>query len=228
MARYLSAEEVKKGIIAAFPANAGELYYELHNSVSTLQLNWQNYRALFGTSPERIDLLNWAASSFFGLLDDILRHDVFMHIARLSDPPQSVGRDNASIERLINELSVNAEATFIKGLRTKLKDFQEYCSPIRQLRNRILAHEDLATALQYHADPLPGISRAFVEDVLGKIRDIMNEIERKYFDATTDFRDIISQDDANSLISVLERAKEHDKCLEKVYRNKRGLPTEEG
>ena len=154
MGRYLTAEEVRNEIIAVFPGRLGELYFELRNNVSALHLNWQNYRVLYGVSSEKIDLLNWAASSFFGLLDDILRHDILMHIVRLADPPQSMGRDNASLERLVNELSVSADVNLVQTLRTKVQEFQTHCYPIRQLRNRILAHGDLATALQYHP-PIP-------------------------------------------------------------------------
>jgi len=213
MERYLSADEVKKKILAVLPGKVGELYYELWNNITTLHLNWQNYRILFGTSPERIDLLNWAAGSFFGMLDDILRHEVFMHIARLADPARSMGRDNASLERMVRELSANGEETFITGLGTKIQDLQAYCSPIRQLRNRTLAHGDLATALRYHPDPLPGISRAYIEGALQKIRDIMNDMELKYFNSTVFYEDVIAQDDANALIYTLERAKEHERCL---------------
>lgn len=218
MGRYRTSDEVKIEILAVLPGRLGELYYELRNNVTALHLNWQNYRVLYGVSPERIGLLNWAASLFFRLLDDILRHDVLMHIARLADPPRSMGRENASLERLVNELSASADVNFVQTLRTKVQEFQTHCLPIKQLRNRILAHGDLATALQYHPDPLPGISRAFIEDTLKKIRDIINDIEKKYFESTMFFEDVISQNDANSLIYVIESAKEHEVCRKNKYR----------
>ena len=78
-----SADEVKAEFIQSFPAKTGELACELSWSITHLHLKWKNYRALFGTSPERIDLLNHAAPGFFGQLDPIMRHDVVLAITRL-------------------------------------------------------------------------------------------------------------------------------------------------
>ena len=217
-------EEVKADIVSKMPAGTGRLFYELDNSVSNLHLVWKNYRILYGTSPERIDLLNWSASTFFGLLDDILRSEVFMGIARLADPKQSVGKDTVSLERLISDLKNHLDQNTYDKLVIMLNEFKLYCDPIKQLRNRTIAHEDLATALKYHPDPLPGISRAFIEGALLRIRNILNDIEFKFLGNTTYYQDIISQHDAESLIFALEGAKEHEKCRKEQFMKKYRIP----
>ena len=92
MGRSQDADQVENEFLTKFPEGTGRLAYELWTDLAQLHLNWKNYRSLFGTSPERIDLLNWAASTFFGLLDTILLHDIILAIARLT----SVSWDFAS------------------------------------------------------------------------------------------------------------------------------------
>lgn len=222
MKRY--QDEFQEEILTVFPGETGELFYELWTNVAHTHLNWKNYRSLFGTSPERIELLNWAASSFFGLLDGILRHDVVLAIARLTDPPQS-GRkkDNASLARLIVMLTPFIDTTLADEWRLELKDLQVYCKPVRQIRNRLLAHDDLATALQYHSDPLPGINRAFIEGVLEKIRKLLGDIEERFRGSRTSHQYVISSDDGESLIFALESAREHEKCRQGELNQKYGI-----
>lgn len=221
MKRY--QDEVQEEILTVFPGETGELFYELWTNVAHLHLNWKNYRSLFGTSSERIELLNWAASSFFGLLDGILRHDVVLAIARLTDPPQSARKDNASLARLIVMLKPFIDTTLADELRSELEDLQTYCEPVRQIRNRLLAHDDLATALQYHSDPLPGINQAFIEGVLEKIRKLLGDIEERFRGSRTSHQYVISSDDGESLIFALESAREHEKCHQREFNQKYGI-----
>lgn len=212
MNRNKTADDVKKEFIDVFPKGTGELFYELWTNIAHLHLNWKNYRSLFGTSPERIDLLNWAASSFFGLLNGILRNDVILAVARLTDPPRSAGKPNASLAALIEKLVPFIDESLTKELQLELNKIQSLCQPIRDIRNRILAHDDLATTLKYHPDPLLGISRAYIEEILEKIRNLFGSIEKKFRGSQTSHQYIISRNDGEDLIYALESALEHEKC----------------
>ena len=214
MKRYQTSDEVREEILTAFPKGmCGELFHELWTNVAHLHLNWKNYQSLFGTSPERIELLNWTASSFFGLLDGILLHNVVLSITRLTDPAQYSGHDRASLARLVDELKPSMDTALHDEILSELKDLQECCKPLREIRNRVLAHNDLATALQYHAEPLPGISRAYIEGVLEKIRKLLGDIEEHFRGSRTSHQHVISSNnDGESLIFALESAREHEKC----------------
>jgi hypothetical protein len=228
MGRDLSPDEARQQAVSAFPPGVGELFYEISTSVAHLHLNWKNYRSLFGMSPQRIELLNWAASSFFGLLDGILLHDIVLAIARLMDPPRSFGHDNASLARLIDALGPKASPALVGSLQEKLEDLQTLCQPIRDIRNRVLAHEDLATALNYHPDPLPGISRAYIEGVLERIRTFLNEPEENFRGLTTRYEDPWSLAGGEALIRALESAREHEECRERKFRQQYGIDADDG
>ena len=50
-----------------------------------LHLKWNEYVVLFGTGPERVDLLNRAAPGFFHLVQDSWWDDLLLHISRMTD-----------------------------------------------------------------------------------------------------------------------------------------------
>jgi len=78
---------VKAEFVQCFPAGAGELACELSWSITHLHLKWKHYRSLFGTSQERIDLLDRAAPALFRWLETIMRNDVVLAITRITDVP---------------------------------------------------------------------------------------------------------------------------------------------
>jgi hypothetical protein len=84
MGANLGPEEVRAASIAAMGRELGELHHALGNELTYLHLKWKKYCALFGTSPERIDLLNEAAPDFFGKLQHILGDDVLLHLCTRS------------------------------------------------------------------------------------------------------------------------------------------------
>ena len=226
MGSQMSAEEVTADFLERFPAGTGALAHELWSNIGQLHLNWNNYRALFGTSPERIEVLNWAAPSFFGLLDGILRHNVFMGIARLTDPPATSGHQNASLRTLLNALRSALTPSMFSDLDRNLADLERYCKPIRDVRDRLIAHDDLATALDYHPDPLAGISRAFVEGSLLRLREWFGTIEALYRGNPTSHEYVISRGDGDYLMSVLQSAQEWARERREQRRRKyRGTPT---
>lgn len=211
MGRHLSPDEVKAEILSSFPSDCGDLFFEIWTDVNNLDLSWQDYRALYGTSPERIDLLNWAAGTFFGLIENTMWHDVLLRIARLTDPPAKRSHKNASLGQLVKRVCPHLDSESAQHLRGQNKELVVYCRPITDLRNRVLAHDDLPTALNYHPDPLPGLSRADVEGALHRIHSLVNEIENHFDLAPTSFELILSVNDAETLIDLLERA--HSKGL---------------
>ena len=100
MSRYRNAEEVKTYHIKSMGKELGPIFHALWNEVAWIYKKWGQYVELFGTKPSRIDLLNNAAPLFFRIVQDTLFEDILVHIARLTDPPKSVGKPNLTIKRL--------------------------------------------------------------------------------------------------------------------------------
>ena len=198
----------------AFPPGSGDLFFRLWNDVVFLHLDWATYRSLFGTSQERVDTLNWAAGQFFNTVYRVLWNDIIMRIARLTDPATSgSGRDNASLQGLLKKLEGKVPPNLATDWDADLSSLRSAAGKIRVLRDRTLAHADLKTALHYDENPLPGISRAYIEELLLVIRKLMNAVERHFRDVSMHFEwSIPAPGDAESLIAVLEMAQRGSKA----------------
>jgi hypothetical protein len=58
-------------------------------------------------------------------------------------------------------------------LKNALHELLTKTQKIRDLRNKLIAHSDLNFKIEKN-EPLPGVSRAEIEDILQSIRDIFN------------------------------------------------------
>lgn len=182
MAEHKSAEQVLEQRIRAMGIDLGTLYHALTNDVAWVHAKWDQYQQLYMHSPERITLLNSVAGAFFGIMQDTLFESVILHLARLIDPPQSMGKDNLTLRRLPAVISN-------EPLRVKVADFiettQVACEAARAWRNRRLAHRDLGLALATATEPLPGISYATINTALAAMAAVLNCLEGHYWHAET-------------------------------------------
>ena len=179
MSAELGPEEVRAAAIEAMGSSLGELYDIVSNQVSWVHLKWQEYRALFGTSQDRINFLNDAAPAFFGDLQEMFRDDVLLHLCRLTDPPKSAGKPNLTLATLISLISdVEIREKFIELFGTA-KDKTAFA---REWRNRRVAHREFPAVVDSHS-LTPG-SRQDVEAALGAIRDAVNFLELHYLKST--------------------------------------------
>ena len=100
MANFLTAEEQRQECIQQMGDTLGCQFHALWQEVAWLYSKWAEYLELFGTSPFRVELLNSAAPGFFRIVQDTLWEDTILHIARLTDRPESFGKANLTIRRL--------------------------------------------------------------------------------------------------------------------------------
>jgi hypothetical protein len=202
MVEERSSKEILEQCVQDLGAELGGVYNGLSSEVSWAHAKWNQYRQLYARSPERVDLLNQAASHFFGVLQELLCEDVILHLARLTDPPQIGRKDNLTLLRLPSlipntQLSAEVNDLLISVLTA--------CASIRIWRNRRLAHRDLAIAMASLTDPLPGISRADIEGALASIRAMLNRVAGYYWNSKTDYQCVITSGrDADSLVYYLQ------------------------
>ena len=175
MAEYSTEDQIRNEVVAAMGAPLGDLYFALYKEVVWLHLKWKDFRALFASSREKVDLLNRVAPDFFGNLQRMMFEDALMHLCRLTDPPQSMGHDNLTLQRLPNSIMVPALCNQVQSNVDVAKQQTQFA---RDWRNRALAHRELPqpTGLQ----PLAPANLRSVEDALEKIRETMNCIEQHY------------------------------------------------
>ena len=193
--------ESKAHHIAIMGEELGALYSALWQEIAWIHSKWTQYVILFGTKPERVELLNKAAPAFFRLVQDTLWEGVILHIARLTDSPQSVGKPNLSVRRLSAAIPDPALKANIESLVSTCVSSAEFS---RDWRNRHLAHKDLKRATSDVADPLLPASRAKVKEVLANFSALLNAVSLHYLELTSFFEVSGAPGDAEELLYVLD------------------------
>jgi hypothetical protein len=175
----------------------GSVFYELWQDAAFLHMKWAEYVELFGTDPSRIELLNTAAMTFFGVVQHVLWEDTLLHIARLMDKPETGRKTNLTIQRL-PQLVRAPEAQGIQALVRTAITTAEFCG---DWRNRRLAHTDLALALNgTSVIPLPDTSRKQVNEALGAIAVIISKVQETYLGDPASFHFISGTRGASDLL----------------------------
>lgn len=83
MSREFTAEQVEQKYVLKMGPELGQLFACLYNETAWLYWKWGEYVGLFGTSEQRVNLLNKASGRFAKMLQDVLFEDTLLHIARL-------------------------------------------------------------------------------------------------------------------------------------------------
>ena len=201
MSGHGNADEVKRHHIKVMGDDLGSLYHALWNELAWLYSKWGEYVDLFGTKPSRIDLVNRAAGHFFRIVQDSLWEDTLLHIARLTDSPKSVGKENLTIKKLPQLIVKEPLQKNVSALIDVAVENAEFC---RDWRNRHIAHKDLKLALSSGAEPLKPASRAKVKEALSSISDVLNALSNHYMNSTTMFEGVGNVDGAVSLLYVID------------------------
>jgi hypothetical protein len=213
MPRSLRADQVREEYKRLLPAEAGDLYYVLYNTVAATHLGWQYHQRLFGHSAERVELLKEADAPLFAVFQRTLSREVLLAIARLTDPAETMGKANASLVQLLQHIAPHIDETLAKDLESDLQQLTLFCDSIRNHRNRLLAHHDLATALEYHPDPLPGIARGMVDEALSRIGALLNRMGEPFGAGNVRYDLVIDRAGVAGLISCLEDAQQYRRAM---------------
>jgi|ERR1700688_1627906 len=208
--RNQTPEDVRRSYDESLPNPLGALFFFLWGEIALLHSVWATFRALFESGRERLDLLDHCASSFFADLHWVLHDDLVIRIGRLLDPPSTAGRANASIPRLIADLTPLATPALASRLSEALGATLKAASGLREIRNTRVGHSAFQAALAPHHHPPADADE--IETVLDGLRAIMNGIEAEYRDAETDYVNPISKGDADELVFWLELARKHETC----------------
>lgn len=208
-----TAAEAKAENIAVMGTELGAVYSELWQEVAWIHRNWAHYKELFGEKPSRIDLLNEVAPSFFHTVQDALFETVLLHLTRLTDPAQSLGKSNLSLRQLDPLIFDEAVKLRVSDLISKAVDATAFA---RDWRNRKLAHRDLDLALGQPAKPLAPASRIAVKQALSAIVDVLNAVSAHYLDATTVFDWPGGNDSVALLFAIRDGLRAKDERLERL------------
>lgn len=90
------------------------MWAEIDRETTWLHGRWMIYRQLYGTSEQRVDLLNECAGTFANVLQNVLLHDVQLSLSKLGDPAGHGARTNLTLEALREALVTAGEVMAAK------------------------------------------------------------------------------------------------------------------
>jgi hypothetical protein len=202
MSTSISMEEVHAKCISTMGEELGTVFATLHRNLIELHIVWQQYRQLFGSSEETIELLNRTSGLFFKIVQDEIWDSVLLTISRLTDPPETGRRKNLTINSLpgfIADPDLKEEIEYLCECSVERAAFA------REHRNKRIAHQDYDYTSNREANPLSGISRERVEHMLDSLRLILNRLNLHFWDSTTFYETFIYADGARALVSKLRK-----------------------
>ena len=174
----------------------------LCQDVAALQSKWDFYLELYGKE-ENTALLSELASWSFNIMEEALRNDMTMAISRLSDPSISMRtKENLSLATLVKM------CPDIRGLDRQLADFQAACQPVSNWRNKHVGHNDLDTKIHPRENPLPGITKNQIDEIINRAAEILKIVILQYANGDLHFH-TIARGDAKDLIFWLKSGRDH-------------------
>lgn len=221
MGRSLTAEEVRREHLETLGPDLGPVYHSLYNDFAWLHIKWQQFVELFGTSSERVELLNHAAALFFRIIQDILWEDTLLHLTRLTDPPISMGRGNLTIQQLPTLITNRKLRDEVQALVNAAVVATRFA---RDWRNRHIAHRDVQLALNAGSNPLAPASRKHVKDALFAIARVFQSINEFYFKSEILFDALSEPKGAISVLQVIQDGLEAEKRRQKRFQQGEMMP----
>jgi len=131
-----TADQAKAKNIAKMGDVLGTQYSALWQEVAYLHMNWKEFVELFGTKAERIEIMNKAAPAFFRMVQDELFEVTLLSIARMTDPPQSMGKKNKANLTIRNFPELIGHANTKAKVEKLLKDVEKQTEFARVWRNK--------------------------------------------------------------------------------------------
>jgi hypothetical protein len=179
----------------------GSAFHRLWNDLAILQLTWSEFVVAFGTSEARVDLMNRSAKGFFGLTQDAIWNDVILRICRFTDPEKVSGRETLSLRYLLQLLT---DYHFRMEILSLIETAREKSKPVRDWRDRLLAHRDRHLALKLPGvKPLEATTVQITSEAIDAITTVMSEVERRFCGECTRFDFISHLGDVEALLRVL-------------------------
>lgn len=184
-----------------------ELLNAIERELTQLGYRWAIFCQLFDSGQDNVDLLNKSGSNVFLLFQKLIIDDVMMSLCRLSDPPKSMGYENASLRNLVGKLEEELPQESRKTIETKLTELTQHLVQVTTLRNKSLSHTDLSHALNTELLPRPTYDE--LERAIQAATCILNEITGAIFNYNSDYIPLLPFGcDGNKLLSVLAMAYE--------------------
>jgi hypothetical protein len=177
------------------------------DSCVSLRSQWVHFTTLFEGSDLKREMLQTTAPTFFGELNLLFIEHVVLHICRLTDEAQTMGRKNLTAKFLIEHSDwSNAPDTLTKlePISDSIHSFRKRILPARKW---FIAHHDLSAVRL--GESLGAASDAEWKQFWLDLQDFLELMFRHHVDPSSQFylNGTAGLSDADSLLTVLRNGK---------------------
>jgi hypothetical protein len=213
-----TAEEATQARLDALGPEFGPLFRHIETDLYSLRNLWRVYVAFFGTSKERVELLNASSGPTAFLLENTLFENALLSLCRMTDPPsgQRGQSTNTTIKSFPNFLKDHSN---LASLQQLIEDAHNKTQFARSWRNKKIAHSDYD--VRQRKAGLDTASRRDVSNAIDTIAAVIRWVGHECLDC-----DIIThpiQSFSNDEVQILEHiflGQEKDRELEERSRER--------
>lgn len=198
------------------PGDLKDAFGPLSDDITWTSIYWSIYKQLFRTSENYIDIMNQCAPNFFLVIQRALVDLVVFRLTRLGDRAKQKGSSNLSLETICNLVKAQEEPQLMTSLRVIMARFRGLARPLKEYRDKKLAHLSLAQACGNSTLELPSVTFRMIEDALFIVYEFMNEIDGHYRNSTTDYSEALLVGDGNDVISCLLESLRYRELLKEL------------
>ena len=178
---FRSADEALTDYKGKLGEEFGTAYYHAHSEWCDLWLTWKQFRNLFCSGPERVDLLNRCGSGFFYRVDKIFLEATLLAICRLTDKEIMFGNKNLTVHAFRKFMDSEIRKYTMDEL---LKEVDGAASFARDWRNRRISHNDYALIIG-EAKPLEGVTIDSISASIGSLHKVFSYISVDFMKTDT-------------------------------------------
>jgi hypothetical protein len=170
--------EERFGYVETMPEEIRNLFLELCAIVVDIHLRWE---FLSGLTKDRMNayLFKDAIPTSYNVISSSVADTIIMSICRLAVGSGYRGQLHLTLKSFTKKCCSIPE---LKGLQLKRlqQKFETACDPFREQRNRRIGHNDLATVMRQHKQPLLNVSIPEVDSVLRIASEILKAVYSHY------------------------------------------------
>lgn len=173
-------DEILKGYISALGEDFGRSYVHAFDEWCDLWVTWKQFRNLFCSGPERVELLNQAGAEFFYRVDRVFFEAVLLALCRLTDPAATGKRKNLSVMLFQQFMDTQARKDHMAETLAAADASTHFA---RDWRNRRVGHNDYGLKIG-RAEPLEKATIGLADIAIQSIFEVFSYISREYMSVT--------------------------------------------
>lgn len=183
-----------------------DLYKKIDFEVTDLHFNWNIFCNVYAVSDDQVKILNKVDSTFFGTIQSIYWQAIILQLSRLTDEEfmgKGKQKRNISLYTLFNDIKSDMNSEELDLLHRIKEQIENYAKNLRIYRSKKIAHSDYIYVMKKESISFEGLRKRDIEKLLKAIRDFMNFINKKYFDSTTLYDEIMGLNAGKDLVDYL-------------------------